>query len=81
LRALGVDERTVVIKYRLLKEIRCGGDDLIQVAQGRARRRVPVTTKINVQVPNKPRNVLTSSVTIRFSRRSILFGVRIVIGE
>jgi hypothetical protein len=54
-----------------LKEIWCEGADWIQLAQGRVQWRALVDTVMNIRVPQKTWNFLTSWVTTSVSRRTL----------
>jgi hypothetical protein len=58
-----------------LKEIGREGVDWIHVAQDRGQWRACVKTIMNLQIPERAGNFLTSRVTINVSRRTLLHGV------
>jgi hypothetical protein len=60
----------------IIREIWWEGVDWMHVAQDRNKWRDVVNTVMNLRVPRKAGNFLTSCVTISFSRRTLPYGVR-----
>jgi hypothetical protein len=56
-------------------KVGCGGRDWIKLAQDRDRWRTLVNAVMNLWVPQKVGNFLTSCKLVSFSRRNLLHGV------
>jgi hypothetical protein len=72
-RGLEVDRNIMWKTY--FKEIQCEGVDWIQLARDKDRWRALVNTMMNLRLPYKAGNFLSSWATIRLSRRTLLHGV------
>jgi hypothetical protein len=70
---VGVDMKIIL---KLIKKWD-GGMNWIDLAEDRNRWRALVNAAMNLRVPENAKNFLTSSVPVRFSRRSLIHGVKI----